>query len=229
MPYPGIASCLQELGIPPGASQAVPYTLPAIVHSSINPPNGSTHHALNDSMPILNHLENAFPESEGYPTLLPKGTRSRQVAQEVHDRLRELKGIKPVIIRPIADKLDPASSAYFRRTRKAWLGKSLEELSVETVKEREEMVEDLGALVPRSLQEYRQEGESGSASTNAPWIEGGREPTYADLTLVGFMIWLKVADQECYHAVVQKEWAAPLREMLDRCSPWLPEPALAQS
>lgn len=215
IPYPGIAACLQELSIPAGPMKKIPYTLPAIVHSSIQ----TEHHAMNDSMPILEHLETVFPSSAGYPTLFPHGDRTRIAAQDLEALLWDFDSILPVVMSRIADIMDPASAAYFHRTRTGWFGKNLKEHSTDPQAERALLVQEMRALVEKVF-----------ASTQpSPWIEGGEKPTYPDFVLVGFLVWLKAADEEAFQVVVNQEWAKGIKEMYERCLPWLAEPHDAPS
>ena len=129
-------------------------------------------HTVFDSWDIACYLEDAHPER---PTLFPGG---RAMARLVQEWANTTVGpqIGPFIMLDIWKHLDPEDQTYFRDTREARLGKTLEAI----VADRDSRLE----AFRKSLEPLR------AALSGAPFLCGG-SPAYADYIVFGQFQWAR--------------------------------------
>ncbi|KAG8683631.1 hypothetical protein FRC11_013273 [Ceratobasidium sp. 423] len=172
--YPDIEPTLKRLGVPPTSDKAPQYTLPMIADPSSDPGGNPTYIA--DSFKIALYLDEKYPNPT-YPTLFPPGTRALQ---------RIFAGHVSTLIYPMAPTmlplvgrsgfLDDRGEEYYRRTRQARYGKSLDQLAEEGLQtwgQVQESWDAFGRLI--SVDEGPKKA--------SPFIMGS-QISYADLLLV---------------------------------------------
>jgi glutathione S-transferase len=172
--YPEIAPTLSSLGIPltPGGR----YTLPAIQHPAPNPQDPPI--VLMDSYAIAEFLETTYPDT---PAIFPKQTEALQSCFLTWFMDQVFATSRPILIPLIPNIVDKGSIDHFRKTRKAVYGCELEEMEVRgTAREKVfERLEDAYRIV-------------GAAIDRAGGIFlGGDRPIFADLALLGHLLWMK--------------------------------------
>ncbi len=131
---------------------------------------------VSDSWRIAEYLDDAY---SGRPTLLgpdPHHVRfiNAWVDTIVHPALGRL------VLRDIHDVLAPVDQAYFRRTREAAFGRTLEAVMAD----RDAQVLALRAMLTPVRMQLRHQ----------PWL-GGAEPDYADYILLGSLQWPRVVSR----------------------------------
>jgi len=126
----------------------------------------------NDSIAIAAYLDDTYPDT---PTLLGNGGLAR--TEEIEGLLGAgFQGFFPLYIKDIWAGLPEKDAAYFRSTREARFGATLEDLSAN----RDARLPDARA----ALDPLR------SALGSAPWF-AGEAPGYADYIVLAFFAWLK--------------------------------------
>ena len=127
-----------------------------------------------DSWAIANYLEDTYPDR---PSLFGgEGGRAMGRMLNWWGDTVVIGGMFPMIVKDIHDHLRPADQAYFRKTREARLGKTLEDAGAN----RDEAVEGFrAALNPMRLTLKTQ-----------PYI-GGASPNYADYIVFGPFQWAR--------------------------------------
>ncbi|KAL4901310.1 hypothetical protein BDW74DRAFT_85071 [Aspergillus multicolor] len=207
--YPDIAPLLKSLSVPPHPEPAhTDYTLPTIVHPSVtSTPSG----ALMDSLPIARHLEEHFPERP----IFPSGDASYALAVSVNRVMRLVAfAVYKLVIVPIADILDPRGKEFYVRTRSAMFGKPLQEVRPTDEKEIKEMIEkaktEMGTIV---------EMLKGKPGKTGPFFEGDKVG-YADLLVMGFLIWFKVADEKIWQELIGLGDGV-IKALWDACYQWV--------
>ena len=131
-----------------------------------------------DSWAIANYLEDTYPDR---PSLFGgEGGRAMGRMLNWWGDTVVLGGIFPMIAADIHGHLRPADQAYFRKTREARLGKTLEQAAAN----RDEAVEVFRqSLTPMRLTLKTQ-----------PWL-GGASPNYADYIAFGPFQWARAISQ----------------------------------
>ena len=129
-----------------------------------------------DSWVIANYLEDTYPET---PSLFGPGGASgpgRSLSQFLqHWSMRAISfPLLHVIIKDIHDRLDPADQSYFRKSREARFGKTLEEM----VENREKTLREFRA----GLSPLR------SCLEDQPFLSGA-QPLYPDYVLTAALLW----------------------------------------
>ncbi|MEM9388229.1 MAG: glutathione S-transferase N-terminal domain-containing protein [Pseudomonadota bacterium] len=127
---------------------------------------------IQDSWTIAKHLDAAYPQA---PTLLGDGLER---AQSLESLLGEtaFPGFFPLFIKDIHDGLGQADSVYFRESREARFGDTLEALSTDRETRLPQARE---ALAPLRAE-----------LANAQWLHG-ESPGYGDYIWLAFFAWLK--------------------------------------
>src|SRR4051812_26806319 len=131
--------------------------------------------AVADSWTIANHLEDSYPDR---PSLFG-GAGGRAMARFINawGDIAVIGGIFPLIIADIPNNLAEIDAAYFRKSREARFGKSLEEVMA---------TRDQGVVSFRkSLEPLRQ-------TLKAQPFIGGDGPDYADYIVFGGFQWARV-------------------------------------
>lgn len=128
-----------------------------------------------DSWAIANYLEDSYPDR---PSLFG-GEGGRAVSRMINwwGDIAIVNGIFPMIAADIHGHLKPEDAVYFRRTREARIGKSLEEATAGRDKEVEKF--------RRSLDPLR-------LTLRTQSFLGGNAPNYADYIVFGGFQWARV-------------------------------------
>lgn len=170
-------------GINPGGDKP---TIPALHHDG---------QLISDSWAIVQHLDQAFPET---PRLISTGADGHVmkffqfwVQTTLHA------GVARSILLDVHDSLDPADKPYFRASREKQFHKTLEQVQAGR--------EDRLDTFRRSLQPIRL-----SLGSTSPFI-GGEQPCYADYLVFGAFQWARVcsnfallAEDDPVHAWFQR-------------------------
>lgn len=199
--YPSIAALCQKLGIPANTETgSIKHTLPAIAHASIPgnlPTSSPTGGAMDDSLSIAYHLDQAFPDT---PRVFPS-LESWQLFQAAVAIMTPARPALARLIMPtVPAMLDhPQGSEYFLRTREAMFGKPVTEIGS---KDREEddwkpFLTALGQIAQIVRGPAAKLNVAGSSEAKGRFLVGdGLKPTYVDFYLVGLMAWMKRSGQD---------------------------------
>ncbi|KAJ3517323.1 hypothetical protein NLJ89_g584 [Agrocybe chaxingu] len=176
--YPDIEPLCKRLGIAPtgkkeDGSGRDHYTLPAIY-------DPSTGAYVSDSFAIAEYLDKTYPDT---PKLFPNDTTALQAAFTEAFRAK-LAPLWAFILPAVCTILNPRSEEYFRRTREATFGKTLEELVP-----KEEVAVAEWAKYQNALTEvgkwYEKNGGKG------PYLLGDTL-SWGDLVVAGYTVWLRI-------------------------------------
>ena len=128
-----------------------------------------------DSWTIANHLEDAFADR---PSLFG-GEGGRAMARMINwwGDIAIVGGIFPLIIADIPKNLDEADAAYFRKSREARFGKSLEEIM---------------AGRDKQVTAFRKSLDPMRLTLKTQAFLGGSAPNYADYIVFGGFQWARV-------------------------------------
>ncbi|WEW57013.1 hypothetical protein PRK78_002472 [Emydomyces testavorans] len=215
LPYPSIAPVLRSLRLPPLSNGPVPYTLPAIIHAA-SIPGTPTRHALNDSWPIAQHLEHAFPAPQ-HPSIFPTPA-SYPLAVAVQTILADtMRQGMAVHIPKVAAYLEPSCAEYFSRTRAVRFGKSLPEFAAKGAElERvwAEMETGFGTLAAILR------GAEGVEKKAGPFFEGD-QVGYADLVLMAMFGWYMRNDRADWERLMDIGKEGEFGRLWEACLPWL--------
>lgn len=179
----------------------IPYTLPAIAHKASITDNA--HGALNDSLPIANHLEKTFPAPQ-YPSIFPNGQASYALARATEALVDAAIAKTFVIVLPKVEQiLDKRGAQYFHETR------------VPTLRRRYPDINNLSEVLPKSDEEYQaiwSETQkqlvpftamlTGSGSNPGPFLEG-EKPGYADFILASWLAWHERSCPKTFDALLK--------------------------
>jgi glutathione S-transferase len=132
-------------------------------------------HLIRESFDIAVYLEEAFPER---PSLF-KGEGGKAACRGIEGYVQFAiqSALMRIIVTDIHDTLAPEDQAYFRRSREARLGKSLEDFTANWESE--------AAAFPARLEPMRH------ALKFQPYL-GGEGPLFADYILFGALQWARV-------------------------------------
>lgn len=135
-------------------------------------------HLMTDSFAIAEYLEDAYPEE---PSLFG-GDGGRALSRFVEAWSQSVihASISRIAVHEIWELLDPEDQPYFRETREARLGNTLEELAANSAAEASAFkarLEPLRVLLNRQ-----------------PWL-GGSEPLFADYIVFGALQWLRIVSR----------------------------------
>lgn len=187
----------------------IPYTLPVIIHKSSVTSN--PHGAMMDSLPIVLHLDKAFPSSP----LFPSGDASYALLIAVSKITSAIgPAIGSLLVPRVPDYMDPRGREYFIETRSLSFGKPLSEVrptDQETIDELWKQVETDAAALVKVLK--GREGKKG------PFVEG-ETPGYVDLFLAAHFAFFERIDRESFDrlmAIGDGEFKA----LWDACEPWI--------
>ncbi|KAH7333809.1 hypothetical protein B0J17DRAFT_674186 [Rhizoctonia solani] len=183
--YPDIEPTLKQFGVPPTSDKAPQYTLPMIADPSSDPNRKPTY--IVDSFKIALYLDDKYSNPR-YPALFPPGTRALQrvFAEHASTLIYPMAStMLPLVGRP--GFLDDRGEEYYRRSREARLGKSLEQLAEESRQswgQVKESWDKLGCLI-----------DSKRSNEVSPFVMEN-QISYADLLLVAVFCWVKSAETE---------------------------------
>ena len=131
---------------------------------------------ISDSWRIAEYLDDTYADR---PTLLGSDPHHVRFINAWVDTIVH-PAIVRLVLRDIHDVLAPVDQAYFRRTREAALGRTLEAVTAD----RDAQVLALRAVLTPVRMQLRQQ----------PWL-GGAEPDYADYILLGSLQWPRVVSR----------------------------------
>lgn len=128
-----------------------------------------------DSFDIALYLEDTYPDA---PSLF-KGEGGRAMARVVEGFSQTVlhTALTKIAVADIHNLLAPTDRVYFRKSREARLGQTLEELATNRFTE--------AAEFPRKLEPVRH------ALKFQPWL-GGQSPLFADYILFGALQWARI-------------------------------------
>ena len=128
-----------------------------------------------DSWAIANHLEDSYPDT---PSLFGgEGGRAMGRMLNWWGDIAVVGGMFPLIVADIPSHLKPVDAAYFRRTREARFGKSLEEVM---------------AGRDKSVENFRRALDPMRLTLKTQGYLGGEKPNYADYIVFGPFQWARV-------------------------------------
>lgn len=147
------------------------YTLPVIEDDDRHPG------VISDSSTIADYIERNYPS----PSVFPTGTRALQAAFIAFLSSSLGPALRPLVIPAVNNILDKRGQEYFRRTREAQFGTTLENvLPLGSEKREKQWLEVAGVLDRVSSWMEGSEGD---------WL-GGHSPVYADFVLASLLLWV---------------------------------------
>lgn len=186
--YPDIADALKSDRFP---SYDGPFTLPAVcppagVGASADADDGICP-ALVDSFPIARALDQQFPsDRQVFPD-------QASLAFAMTTQALVLATVRPaglnLFVRYIPRLLDARGAEYFVRTRTQLFGKPLDQVGTPG-----DRAKDVAALVDALKPFTAALRGDGPGGRNSPFLMGGALPTYADLIVVGILVWAHCAE-----------------------------------
>lgn len=152
-------------------------------------------HLVRDSFDIALYLEDRYPVA---PSLFGgEGGRALSRAIEGYSQFIVQPALVKIVVKDIHDRLAPADQAYFRQSREARLGRTLEELEAASGEEL--------AVFPAKLEPMRH------VLKFQPYL-GGDMPLFADYILFGALQWARIVSSK---PIVKSDDA--VRDWLERC------------
>src|SRR5665213_87092 len=128
-----------------------------------------------DSSAIANHLEHRYPDR---PSLFGgEGGRAMGRMMNWWGDIAVVGGMFPLIVADIPGHLKPVDAAYFRKTREARFGKTLEEVA---------------AARDKSVEAFRRALDPMRLTLKTQAFLGGDTPNYADYIMFGAFQWARV-------------------------------------
>ncbi|KAK0184945.1 hypothetical protein F5146DRAFT_938041 [Armillaria mellea] len=173
--FPDIEALYKKLGVPAGATLqdgVTPYYYLPLIHDL------STGIIISDSAAIAEYLDATYPDT---PRLFPPGTRALHAAFTAAFHALLLKAIIPLLVPAANAVLNPRSEAFFRKTREEAFGQTLEEMDPRGARRAEQW-----ALFKLDLDKINSWIPKGDAFVT------GNVPTFADLTVCGWMLAFRV-------------------------------------
>lgn len=169
--YPDIEAVCKKIGAPPTSEEAPHYTLPVIQDTS-------TGAVVSDGPLIVGYLDEQYPDT---PALFPPGTIALQAgftAAHAH----AISPVRQFVIPRVNSRLNPRSEEYFRRTREQDWGNKMEDIT------------PVGEARVAEWGKYRDglgKVDSWFKKSTGPFLTG-ESITFADVSVVSCLIWLKV-------------------------------------
>ncbi|KAK0203263.1 hypothetical protein DFS33DRAFT_976958 [Desarmillaria ectypa] len=173
--FPDIEALYKRLGVSASATKpdgVTPYYSLPLIHDL------STDAIISESAAIAEYLDATYPDT---PRLFPPGTRALHAAFTVAFEAQLLKAITPLLVPAANAVLNPRSQAFFRRTREEAFGVTLEDMDL-----REERRDRQWALFKHDL------GKVDKWITNGDAFVTGNVPTFADITVCGWMLSFRI-------------------------------------
>lgn len=131
---------------------------------------------ISDSWAIAKYLEDAY---SGSPALFP-GSRGELYAKMTNDWMDKLNPIiHRSIITNIYEKLDPPDKKYFRQSREARFGTSLEQIQLTFEESKETLYDALSPLRAHLM--------------DRPFVSGSA-PAYSDFSVFGTFRWIELVN-----------------------------------
>ncbi|EAU82225.1 hypothetical protein CC1G_12612 [Coprinopsis cinerea okayama7 len=163
------------------------WTLPVIY-------DPSTKRVVSESLVIAEYLEQQYPSA---PRLIPPGTEGL-IRAFVHAFTKDVMPLYQFVIPLTIKVVKEESKPYFRATREAWFGTTLEEAVPKGEKRVEEWskVKDVWKVFGRWFGDSDEDVEVGSEGTLRKWVMGDA-PCFADFLVAAHLMWVtKVLGQE---------------------------------
>jgi len=152
-------------------------------------------HLVRDSFDIALYIEDRYPAG---PSLFGgEGGRALSRAIEGYSQFIVQPALVKIVVKDIHDRLAPADQAYFRQSREARLGRTLEELEAASGEEL--------AVFPAKLEPIRH------VLKFQPYL-GGDTPLFADYILFGALQWARIVSSK---PIVKAD--DPVRDWFERC------------
>jgi len=148
-----------------------------------------------DSWVIANHLEDTYPDR---PSLFG-GDGGRAMARMINGwgDVAIVGGLFPLIVADIHGHLAPDDQAYFRKTREARLGRTLEEVA---------------ATRDKGIETFRKSLDPLRLTLRAQPFIGGEAPNYADYIVFGGFQWARATSP--FHLLKEDDPVYAWRERL---------------
>lgn len=169
--YPDIEALYKKIGAAPTSNEAPYYTLPVIQDKS-------TGAVISDGPLIVEYLDKQYPDT---PALFPPGTMALQ-AGFIAAHANAISPVRQFVIPRVNSRLNPRSKEYFRRTREQRFGKDMEDIT------------PVGEARVVEWGKYRDglgKVDSWFKKSAGPFLTG-ESITFADVSVVSCLIWLKV-------------------------------------
>jgi len=201
--YPDIEPTFSAFGLQPSNSPPYDsqpkYTVPVIK-------DGDTW--VSGAFNIATYLAKEYPPSATRKALFPQD--SIPLAKSIIEFLdaKILTHVRKIVLPRVPTWLDDRGAAYFRETRKKWLGKPLEEYfqsPEEVTANRANAVEGLKELA-KKLDEHPE----------GPFVLGV-EPSYADLNIVAMLLWIRRGDEATFKQAMSEP---AIEKLWDTCLEW---------
>ncbi|TDL18667.1 hypothetical protein BD410DRAFT_728224 [Rickenella mellea] len=175
--YPDIAPRMKELGASPtGPPDDPEYTVP-VIHDH------STGKIISNSLDIAQYLDETYPDT---PQLLPSGPGIAAVFERYF-----IQSTTPLsrLMQPTQfPKLNPASHAFFRKSREDWTKCKVEDI-LPPGREREEAWSRVKQGMDKLYGLLEKNGK------DKPFVFGDRI-TYAEFIMAGYLVWVKIMSEE---------------------------------
>lgn len=182
--YPDIEPLSKNLGAKPTSVKAdgvTPhYTLPALYDPSTNT-------VISNSFDIVAYLDKTYPHT---PALLPRGTTTFQAGFVAAVELVLTMHVYALTVYPSYDLFPDESKAFWRTTREVLFGMKLEDVAPEGSEKRRQRWKDTEAALGKVAEWYDATG-TGSEGTPSVFLSGGPTPSFADLVVVGRLVWAR--------------------------------------
>ncbi|TDL18669.1 hypothetical protein BD410DRAFT_774810 [Rickenella mellea] len=172
--FPNIAPRMKELGASP--TEGMQYTVP-VIHDH------STGKIISDSLDIAQYLDETYPDT---PRLLPSGPGIAAIFESFF--LPSIMPLPKLMQLPEFPKLNPASHAFFRKSREEWGKCKLEDL-LPPGPEREKC----WLKVKQGLDKVA--GLLDKNGKDKPFVLG-EQITYAEFIMAGWLVWVKIISEE---------------------------------
>ncbi|KAI9339881.1 hypothetical protein BDR26DRAFT_861757 [Obelidium mucronatum] len=214
--FPDIESNHKSLGIPANPVGPAAYTCPAICDpNNVN----SDMVVMQDSFPIVKYLDATYT-GPAHPSVFDQvggaegGGGGMAISLLVQNILntRLYPHIIKITIPKVPTLLDDRGVEYFHRTRTARFGVPLSELCVDPEAEWRALEKEIRVLSDVLVASQERGG--------GPFFMGS-VPCYGDFCFVGFLVWIKAADERDGERVFAMGQGGCFQRLVDACKPWL--------
>ncbi|KAJ3120448.1 hypothetical protein HK100_012795 [Physocladia obscura] len=179
--YPDIAKNHKSLGIPPNP-KGLEFTCPAIAVKQ-----SSKVFALQESLAIAKFLDETNSSNSDRKIFPNPGALSLALlVQRVVDRILN-SPVAKIAIPKVVDILDPSGREYFIRTRTEWFGMPIDDWAGDLEIAWKNLARDVDIFSKMLV-------EAANGPEGGPFFMGS-VPSYADFVFVGYIVWLKEANE----------------------------------
>lgn len=179
-----------------------------------------------DSLPIILHLEETFPDT---PTLFPTSA-SLALSQAVHS-LVWIAGGKPgrgvlMAMCRAHDILDPRGQEYFHRTRCEWFDVQKVSDAIPTGEKEKEAWEGMILRLKAVADLFGKDMVLHGKQRKGPFIEGdGSRVSFADFEIVAWLAWWERCFREGFERILDevktKDGERPFKTLWEACEGWV--------